>query len=807
MTCKENEIYRHTADGYQETCLDAKDTPEYISELPVADTCVCKEGYVLDDKACVEPKDCGCSFNEKYFKIGDVFVTDDCTKKYMCQRNGTESATMTLQNESDGCGNNAVCVTKERTKQCDCLPGYQRNGKHCEKSTEEGCRKNEERVKGKCVCQEGFQLDKKGKCTEKKPAYVCPSGAMENTIICSEGTCAIGDGYTIVQNVAPVMTGDKDECFKAAWFKVSQSSITILQTGCGSEFVVCYKQTKFSCPSGAMDETMHCEKGTCSVKDGNVELIKVYAPITGTTESCFESDWYDNNKNSISIIQEGCGSVFQVCYKQKKVECSSTQTISCYGKIGQKIACPMNGQGRILDINVPYSWSRSDSSKPCDKAMIRFDEKNIWISEGCMSADVEACIGEAVCTPECGFNAKCDDGRCRCPEGMSGNPIKECYVNDPTKQCPYSVTITNKLSSRRNGGAFAHSVAMEIYGYTIELLQKKRVKVNDKLVTLPYRAQSGKVYITRRGSHVNVVAPECGIEVSFNGRKNAVVQVPKNKANDLNGICGDCTNLRNDDYIVRNSAEISKYRVYDPSDSLTNAQCLVPVSPCPPRFKNIINRLACTNCGVNMEYRDTVVGCQPTCGAPPPEETCTPPYEGCVCKAGYLLSGDKCIKESECGCLMHDGTHIRIGDPIVQDCSGTYECIDDNGKPFLKYSPGGSACIASAKCVNTDGNFKCQCPVGFKGDGVKSCDDINECELGTADCSIDNSECFNTPGTYRCECVDGYKMVNGACEDINECSQDENACPENAECTNETPGFSCKCKDGFKMKGQICEGK
>ncbi|KAE8725635.1 Vacuolar-sorting receptor 1 [Hibiscus syriacus] len=49
------------------------------------------------------------------------------------------------------------------------------------------------------------------------------------------------------------------------------------------------------------------------------------------------------------------------------------------------------------------------------------------------------------------------------------------------------------------------------------------------------------------------------------------------------------------------------------------------------------------------------------------------------------------------------------------------------------------------------GDAKCQCPPGFKGDGVKSCENVDECEEKKA-CQCPECSCKNTWGSYKCTC-------------------------------------------------------
>jgi hypothetical protein len=45
----------------------------------------------------------------------------------------------------------------------------------------------------------------------------------------------------------------------------------------------------------------------------------------------------------------------------------------------------------------------------------------------------------------------------------------------------------------------------------------------------------------------------------------------------------------------------------------------------------------------------------------------------------------------------------------------------------------------------------CKCPPGFRGDGVNSCEDIDECKENLF-CKCKNCVCENTWGSYECSC-------------------------------------------------------
>ncbi|XP_064610480.1 uncharacterized protein LOC135474810 [Liolophura sinensis] len=105
-------------------------------------------------------------------------------------------------------------------------------------------------------------------------------------------------------------------------------------------------------------------------------------------------------------------------------------------------------------------------------------------------------------------------------------------------------------------------------------------------------------------------------------------------------------------------------------------------------------------------------------------------------------------------------------DAICQNSPGSYSCACEIG-----FVGDGIECIRSCElnhhCAG-ENNFcntslsVCQCREGFEGDAFFGCTDIDECDLGLAQCG-NLMYCENLNGTYDCPCVDGFFKVGDEC--------------------------------------------
>ncbi|XP_043713336.1 vacuolar-sorting receptor 3-like [Telopea speciosissima] len=99
-----------------------------------------------------------------------------------------------------------------------------------------------------------------------------------------------------------------------------------------------------------------------------------------------------------------------------------------------------------------------------------------------------------------------------------------------------------------------------------------------------------------------------------------------------------------------------------------------------------------------------------------------------------------------CECPMVDGVQFKGDGYNSCEASGPGRCKINNGGCWHETRDGHTF----SACVDTEGS-KCQCPPGFRGDGVKSCEDIDECKEKKA-CQCPECTCKDTWGGYECTC-------------------------------------------------------
>lgn len=74
--------------------------------------------------------------------------------------------------------------------------------------------------------------------------------------------------------------------------------------------------------------------------------------------------------------------------------------------------------------------------------------------------------------------------------------------------------------------------------------------------------------------------------------------------------------------------------------------------------------LAAMTCPAGSLYKSCGNRCPPSCVRPSEAGACSPlPVEGCFCEEGLMLSGDRCVPETRCGCVDGQDQYHEASSP------------------------------------------------------------------------------------------------------------------------------------------------
>lgn len=98
-----------------------------------------------------------------------------------------------------------------------------------------------------------------------------------------------------------------------------------------------------------------------------------------------------------------------------------------------------------------------------------------------------------------------------------------------------------------------------------------------------------------------------------------------------------------------------------------------------------------------------------------------------------------------CECPLVQGVQFQGDGYTSCEALGQGRCKIQNGGCWQQTQDGKTY----SACVDT--KTKCECPPGFVGDGINSCNDVDECKDKVA-CQCAECSCTNTWGSYDCKC-------------------------------------------------------
>uniref|UniRef100_A0A8C3GQS7 Fibrillin-2 n=1 Tax=Cairina moschata TaxID=8855 RepID=A0A8C3GQS7_CAIMO len=758
-----------TGDGF--TCSDIDECAENVNlcengqclNVPGAYRCECEMGFTpsSDSKSCQDIDECSfqniCVFGTCNNLPGMFHCI--CDDGYELDRTGGNCTDIDECADPINCVN-GLCVNTPGRYECNCPPDFQLN------PTGVGCVDN--RV-GNCYLKYGPRGDGSLSCNTEigvgvsrsscccslgkawgNPCETCPpvNSTEYNTL------CPGGEGFR--PNPITIILEDIDEC---------QELPGLCQ---GGNCINTFGSFQCECPKGyyLSEETRICEDidecvahpgvcgpGTCYNTLGNYTCIcpPEYMQVNGG-HNCM-----DMRKSFCYRSYNGTSCENELPFNVTKRMCCCTYNV---GKAWNKPCepCPTPGTGKNICGNIPGFTFDIHTGKAVD-----IDE----------CKEIPGICANGVCINQIG------SFRCECPTGFSYNDlllvcedIDECSNGD--NLCQRNADCINSPGSYRCECAAGFKLSPN--GACVD---------RNECLEIPNVCSHG-LCVDMQGSY------QCICHNGFKASQDQTMCMDVDECE--RHPCGNGT--------CKNTVGSYNCLCY-PGFELTHNNDCMDIDECSSFFGQVCRNGRCFNeigsfkCLCNEGYELTLDGknCIDTneCVALP--GSCSPGtcqnLEGsfrCICPPGYEVKSESCIGKASCNCFAFQD--------LCPYGHGTIPGIDDTREDVNECLESPGIC-SNGHCINTDGSFRCECPMGYNLDftGVH-CIDTDECSIGNP---CGNGTCTNVIGSFECNCHDGFEpgpMMN--CEDINECAQNPLLCA--FRCINTYGFYECTCPVGYELR-------
>ncbi|CAK8679253.1 unnamed protein product [Clavelina lepadiformis] len=712
----------------------------------------------------VSPKDCcdgqNCSCLEKYQAIEDKNCTApeilkstiifNETLNFTCARLECVCPEMKLDERSRGCigsrsCQSAGCTTQDEVKCENCI------------------------VDSRCVC-------KPGDCPAKPVCEECESWvltteagvASSNDTRCEDNTCC--ERYQC-RRIECNVTSNNVSC--EDW----ELKADVSTDPCCSNFTCVCDQTRANCP------TTTCDIGFILIEDVSTECCPTTRCECDFT-NCTVDECGDHEKEVINEVSPCCNKTSCECDNTtcpKKPNCTDSEILAenkeladgcCTVEICKPRYCTAydnqyeNGDEWVYPDD--ECWTHWCQCNDTECQIVKSPTANCLLTEQpkCVNGhdpvertdSEEPCCVTWECACECLIHGvdhyKTFDGAQYTFRGECGYTLVEFkdsedlqIISDNT-DCKFDVeSVENKC----------HKVINVIWrGTTVVLDQTtntsiaQSIKVNNSYVSFPWHRNGLRIDVNT--AHIHVTIEEAGLVLFYTidaeGTPFVKITVsPRTVHNNTYGLCGSCSNDRNDDFLIENGSVVSSKIDFGYSweQQVGGEACPTPCTDGEP---------SCRDCS-DFEEDALPEACR--C----PNDTCgvfnSTKYEEC----DEVVNVTEYISKCE-----HDATVYGKCYPGTQsiETAFTLECqLSENDQ---------------ATCVQTNQTVNCFGDLQYK-ECTKTC-------LLEATCQNRNQDCDESVLTSGCACPEGQVAVKaGAIE----CKK-----PECCECANDPI-----CEDGKEL--------
>ncbi|KAF3836691.1 hypothetical protein F7725_004155 [Dissostichus mawsoni] len=144
LSCDANSSYTTCMSPCPASCADLA-APSECDTTSCVEGCQCAAGFVMSEGICVPYTQCGCTFLNRYYTLGEKFVTEDCSETCECTSTGAVCQAKT-------CQGGYLCTIFDFKRDCyrasPCLDYPCLNGGVCKEASNSTYT---------CLCVDGFQ--------------------------------------------------------------------------------------------------------------------------------------------------------------------------------------------------------------------------------------------------------------------------------------------------------------------------------------------------------------------------------------------------------------------------------------------------------------------------------------------------------------------------------------------------------------------------------------------------------------------------------------------------------------------------
>ncbi|XP_077996405.1 IgGFc-binding protein-like [Glandiceps talaboti] len=414
----------------------------------------------------------------------------------------------------------------------------------------------------------------------------------------------------------------------------------------------------------------------------------------------------------------------------------------------------------------PHIYAYDDDDQPQDRALVNSPTQELYIQGNCTYTLAEKCSNDDV-TPL--FSIEAVDEEMKIDDTVSSAYTKEVKVTIGTTvisltadNIVYVDGVVVTLPCEPDDGIVIQKSGFLVKNNQFVLIGLARASVVLKILKHSISTDANFFIFNFQ----NVVT-NFGLTVNWNGKERFEIKLPEWLANEVCGICsqGDgfpdiadgtlsgcdigvrekspCIDAQDGhapevrekcNFIIDPAGPLSECHtvlspqlyydacVYDmctlyPDDSLQCSSAEAYAKSC--LALGIIvdwrtENLCPTECPLFSTYSKCSTACPPTCADPKADQSCDQVcVEGCKCNDGYLLDGDVCVEQNQCGCTK-DGYYYSVGSQTVNsECSEQCVCKDGGIMDCTEI-----VCSDNARCEIQDGIRDCYCNEWSVGDGI-----------------------------------------------------------------------------------------